>query len=229
VLDIRVLRRFRSIWFAFSVLLLPAASHAVPFSWTIPSGTETWGTGHVHTILWSGGPAAQVNIYLIHQPSNTVAQTVTLNDVNDGEMFFRLSGTLVPGTYQLYIEDVGPTTWTYGPQFHIETVPSCVAPCVSFATGAPAIVCGQTQADAEALAIALVQSQLNCGMSGTIDPNSIDIETTLLAVGAFPCPSGYSGAYAVEASAQWCCCPRPVESEVAPWSQVKSLYRDPRD
>jgi hypothetical protein len=183
----------------------------------------------VHTILWSGGPAAPVNIYLIHQPTNTVAQVVTLNDVNDGQMVFRLSGTLVPGTYQLYIEDVGPTTWAYGPQFHVESIPGCVEPCVSFATGAPEVVCGQTQAEAEALAIALVQSHMTCGMSGTIDPNSIDIETTLLAVGAFPCPSGYSGAYAVEVSAQWCCCQRPVGAEVAPWSRVKSLYSDARE
>ncbi len=225
--NIEALHRFRS---ALATLLLlvvvPGAASAAPFAWSVPSGVETWSTEHVHTVLWSGGPASPINIYLIQLPMNVVAQTVALNDTNDGERQFRLSATLAPGTYQLYIEDTAQTTWTYGFQFHIQVSDPCISPCTSGALGSPALVCGQTQAEAEALAIALAQSQIACGMAGDIDPNSIRIETTLLNVGGFACPSGYGGAYAVEASAIWCCCPRPVDVQPMPWSRVKSLYRE---
>jgi hypothetical protein len=208
--------------------LVPAAAGAgVPFTWSVPAGGETWTTGHVHTILWSGGPASPVNIYLIG-PGNVVAQVITTGAVNDGEYVFRLAAGLTPGTYQIYIEDNTPTEWTYGPSFTIQTSGSleCDSRCTSGGTGAPALVCGQTQAQAEALAIALVQSYVACGMAGNVDPGSVEIETTLLAVGAFNCPPGYSGAYAVEASGLWCCCPEPVSDQPQPWSHVKSLYRD---
>jgi hypothetical protein len=210
----------------FVLAVLPGLALAQPFAWSIPSGVESWSTGHVHTILWTGGPASNVNIYLIQQPMNVVAQVVVTNDVNDGERQMRLAATLTPGTYQFYIEDTAQTTWTYGPQFHIATNPDCVPPCTGGALGAPALVCGQTQAQAEALATALAQSYIACGMAGDLDLGSVQIETTLLSVGAFPCPSGYSGAYAVEASAIWCCCPRPVNVQPSPWSLVKSLYGD---
>lgn len=192
----------------------------------MPSGIESWSTEHVHTVLWSGGPASPVNLYLIQQPINVVAQIAVLGDVNDGAAQFRLSATLAPGTYQMYIEDTAQTTWTYGPRFHIAVSTPCTVPCTGGALGAPVVVCGQTQAEAEALAIALAQSHVACGMAGDVDLNSIQIETTVLNVGAYPCPAGYSGAYAVEASAIWCCCPRPVRTQPAPWSRVKSLYRE---
>lgn len=228
--NIRGLHRIRPVAAAaLALVAIPAMAFAAPFGWSVPSGIETWGTGHVHTVLWTGGPAGNVNIYLILLPANVVAQTVTINHANDGAVQFRLSATLSPGTYQLYIEDTVPTTWTYGPEFHVRVTEPCVSPCVSGALGSPALVCGQTQAEAEALAIALAQSEIACGMAGDLDPNSIDIETTLLNVGGFACPSGYGGAYAVEASALWCCCPRPVGVQPAPWSRVKTLYRDPRN
>ncbi len=223
--DIAALHRIRPI-LATALLLavIPAAAGAQPFAWSVPSGTETWSIGHVHTVLWSGGPASQVNLHLIAVPANVVAQTVVVNDVNDGERVFRLSASLAPGTYVMYIEDTAQTTWTYGPEFQIAASDSCVSPCTGGALGAPALVCGQTQAQAEALAIGLAQSQIGCGMAGNVDPNSIAIETTLLAVGAYPCPSGYSGAYAVEASALWCCCPEPVGTQSTPWSRVKMIF-----
>lgn len=225
--DIRALHRIRPV-VATGLLLavLPAAASAVPFTWSVPSGIETWSTEHVHTVLWSGGPASPVNVYLIQVPSNLTAQTVTLNDSNDGEAMFRLSASLAPGTYKLYIEDTAQTTSAYGPEFHVSVSEPCVSPCTGGALGAPAVVCGQTQAEAEALALALAQSQISCGMAGNVDPNSIQIETTLLSVGAFPCPAGYGGAYAVEASAIWCCCQEPVGLHPAPWSRVKALYRE---
>jgi hypothetical protein len=230
VLDIRALHHVRpAVASGLLLVALPALAGAAPFAWSVPSGIETWSTGHVHTVLWSGGPASPVNIHLIQLPANVIAQTVVLGDVNDGERVFRLSASLAPGTYQMYIEDTAQTEWAYGPQFHVAVTEPCVAPCTGGALGAPALVCGQTQAEAEALAIALAQSQIGCGMAGSVDPNSIEIETTLLAVGAYPCPAGYGGAYAVEASAVWCCCLPPVGTQDTPWTGVKSLYRDRRD
>lgn len=224
--DTRALLRLRPAVLAFLLLVaIPLTASAQPFSWSIPSGVETWSTDHVHTVLWSGGPAAPVNIYLVALPANVVVQAVTISASNDGEAVFRLSDTLVPGTYQLYIEDNIPTTWTYGPEFQIRASEPCISPCTQGATGSPALVCGQTQAQAESLAIALVQSQIACGMAGTVDLNSIQIETTLLAVGAFNCPSGYTGAYAVEASGIWCCCHEPLPVTPVSWSDVKLLNR----
>lgn len=223
--DTRDLPSIRLVVFAALLLVaIPPTASAQPFTWSIPSGTETWTTGHVHTILWSGGPAANVNIHLIEQPFNTIAQTVTLNASNDGEAVFRLA-LLAAGTYQMYIEDTAQTTWAYGPYFQVLASEPCVSPCTGGATGAPALVCGQTQAEAESLATALVQSYVACGMAGTIDPNSIQIETTLLAVGGYSCPSGYSGAYAVEASGTWCCCHQPVPVSPVSWSRVKLVNR----
>jgi len=228
VFDVHALQRIRSVVVAaFLLTAVPLTAGAQPFAWSVPTGTETWSTGHVHTVLWSGGPATLVNVYLIHIPANVVAQIVVLSASNDGETVFRLSNALAAGTYQMYIEDTAQTTWTYGPQFQVRNSEPCVSTCTQGATGSPALVCGQTQAQAESLAIALVQSQINCGMAGNLDPNSIAIETTLLAVGAYPCPPGYTGAYAVEASAIWCCCQQPVVTTPMPWSRVKLLpYQD---
>lgn len=227
MLDIRVPRCVRSVVAAaLLVAALPLAANAAPFSWAIPSGVETWSTDHVHTILWSGGPAGSVNIYLINVSLNMSLQTVVLNSPNDGEAAFRLGNSLPPGTYLFYIEDTAVTTWTYGPQFEIQATPACVSPCTQGAFGAPLVVCGQTQAEAESLAIALAEMHIACGMAGTVDPATISIETTLLAVGGFNCPAGYTGAYAVEVSAVWCCCQQPVLTLPSSWSQVKAMYRD---
>jgi len=225
VLDIRDLFT-RLVCLAVLLLaMIPVSASAQPFSWSIPSGTETGSTEHVHTILWSGGPALPVNIHLIHQPSNTIAQTVVTGTFNDGEYVFRLSTSLAPGTYQMYIEDAVQSTWAYGPLFHIQVSEPCISPCKGGATGAPVLVCGQTQAEAESLAVVAVQPAIQCGMAGILDTNSIQIETTLLAVGAYPCPAGYSGAYAVEASAIWCCCQQPTPVVPVSWSRVKLLNR----
>ncbi|HEX7880329.1 MAG TPA: hypothetical protein VF720_13020 [Candidatus Eisenbacteria bacterium] len=204
----------------------PAIALAVPYTWAVPMGGETWGTGHVHTLLWSGGPANPTNIYLIHVPSNTVAQVVALNTVNDGEVQFRLNSGLAPGPYLFYIEDNIPTEWTYGPEIQIRETPACIAPCTQGSFGAPLTVCGQTQAEAESLAIALAQSHISCGMAGNVVPGSVSIETTLINVGGYPCPAPYGGAYAVEVSAVWCCCHEPTDVEGRTWSGIKVLLRD---
>jgi hypothetical protein len=65
VLDIRVLRRFRSIWFAFSVLLLPAANHAAPFSGRPVRTKQGYRHAHDSVERRSSGPGQH---HLIHQP-----------------------------------------------------------------------------------------------------------------------------------------------------------------
>jgi hypothetical protein len=211
---------------ALFLATLPLAAQAQPFGWLLPMGGESWSTDHVHTVRWNGGPAMPVNLYLVNVPMNTVEQTIALGETNDGEYVFRINSTVPPGTYTIYIEDVVPQSWAYSPQFHIQPTPPCVSPCTQGAFGSPLLVCGQTQAEAESLAVALAQSHIQCGMAGNVVPGSVSIETTLVNVGPYNCPPGYGGAYAVEVSAVWCCCHEPTGIEGRTWSGIKALYRD---
>jgi hypothetical protein len=204
----------------------PARSEAQPFTLTLPAGGETWTAGTSHTLYWTGGsPTWSVNMAFIDVTNAVVYQYFNLNGPNNGETVFTLPAGLPAGTYQFYIEEVNDSTWTYGPQFTIQEGPDCGSTCTAIGTAPPSVVCGQTQAEAESLATALATSNLVCQSGMILDQSSIMVDVTLLAIGAFPCPGGYSGAYAVEASAVACCCELPVPVELGTWGRIKSILR----
>jgi hypothetical protein len=216
--------------FSAAILLTAATStvsSAQPFTLTLPAGGETWTAGTTHTLYWTGGnPTWNVNLVFIDVTNSVVYEYFNLNSANTGEAVYTLPASLPTGTYQFYIEEVNDSTWTYGPIFTIVAGPDCGSNCQVIGTAPPSLVCGQTQAEAESLATALARSNLVCNSGYILDQSSIVVDVTLLAVGSFNCPSGYSGAYAVEASAVACCCSLPVPTETGTWSRIKSLIRE---
>jgi hypothetical protein len=231
-----MLLRYRSflrtalLTFSAAVLLTAATStrsHAQPFALTLPAGGETWTAGTSHTLYWSGGnPTWNVNLALIDVTNNLTVQFFNMNGLNNGETVYTLPANLPSGTYSFYIEEVAFATWTYGPSFTIQAGPDCGSNCQVIGTAPPSLVCGATQAIAESLATALAKSNLVCTVGNVLDLSSVMVDVTLLSVGAFNCPVGYTGAYAVEASAVACCCALPVPTQQGTWGKIKSLMHD---
>ena len=101
---------------------------AAPLAWSYPAGGETLAAGSTVQLQWSGGdPGKNVVIHLIDVDAWQIAHLVTPSGTttpNDGEFTWTVPSALPnggpPRDYQLYIQDVAPTTtWSYGGQFTI--------------------------------------------------------------------------------------------------------------
>jgi hypothetical protein len=91
-----------------------------------PGGGERFLTGSKFMVFWTGGlPDEKVNVYLIKiKPFVTVA-LIASNNPNDGKQQWTIPATFIkptinPQMYQVYIENVSRTAWTYGPVFEIK-------------------------------------------------------------------------------------------------------------
>lgn len=83
-------------------------------------------TGHELTvgttteITWLGGePEIPVNIYLIDVDQWAVVEVIAQGITDDGQEYWYIPSNLPAGDYQIYIEDVDQTGWTYGSPFTI--------------------------------------------------------------------------------------------------------------
>ncbi len=212
-------------------LLAPRATVAQPLGWVLPAGGETWTAGTRHSIQWSGGsPSWNVLVNADRLVPFQVADNIESSGPNDGFAMWVLPPGLTPGAYLLYVEGIGASTWSYGPTFTVQAGPNCAVGCqqvvVSMNYAEPPLgVCGQTQAEAAALAQSYSLQQLAdaCPNGYTIDPASIMTDVTILPNGV--CLSGYSGAFVAEASSVACCCPAPTPADPTSWGRVKSTYR----
>jgi len=209
--------------------LLPRASAAQPFGWLLPQGGEVWTAGTTHSVEWTGGNAGWlVNVSIISLVPFQVADVVAVNTANDGYASWTIPANLAPGAYQLYVEEVSQSTYTYSPTFTVQAPPDCGPECTLISASMPVFeppagACGQTAADAEAAADAYVRSRLVCQVGYILDVGSIVVDVTVLPVGV--CLSGYSGAVVAEASAVACCCPLPLPAIESTWGHLKSLHR----
>ena len=99
-----------------------------------PGGGERFLTGSKFMVFWTGGlPDEKVNVYLIKiKPFVTVA-LIASNNPNDGKQQWTIPATFIkptinPQMYQVYIENVSRTAWTYGPVFEIKKCASFKQP-----------------------------------------------------------------------------------------------------
>lgn len=214
------------------LLLSPRVSAAQAFTWQVPAGGETWTAGTSHSVEWTGGPVAMnVNVLLISITLNAVVGPVALNAPYLLPASWAIPANLPPGPYQLYIEDVGTTTYQYSGIFTVQAGPTCSQGCVQVAIapgnfgGYPATHCGTTAADAMANAQSWLSAQLAnaCAQGWNIDNSSIMADYTFLPTGA--CYVGQFGAFMVEASAVACCCPGPTDARKSTWGTLKVRYR----
>jgi hypothetical protein len=207
----------------FSLGLAAAPSQGQTFNWLVPTSADTFTVGVPHGLYWTGGPAANVNIFVIDMNTFSNVGYVVLNSPNTGEVVWNIPNTLPQGPYQLYIEDVGTTTWTYSETFFLRTRGTCATGCLSVATTQPWVVCGQTASQAESLAraAALAELESQCSQGYTIDLTTVQYNVSFITFGGFNCPAGYSGAWAYEASATACCCPEPLPTLPSTWGNIK--------
>jgi len=99
-----------------------------------PGGGERFLTGSKFMVFWTGGlPDEKVNVYLIKiKPFVTVA-LIASDNPNDGKQQWTIPATFIkptinPQMYQVYIENVSRTAWTYGPVFEIKKCASLKQP-----------------------------------------------------------------------------------------------------
>jgi|GEM_PF-4380748 len=91
------------------------------FTITSPTGNSAWCPGSTVTVTWTGGSSSTlVNLSLVDVPAWTVAAAIATAVPNTGSFTWTVPVGLPPGTYLVYIEDVGQTTWTYGPEFGVK-------------------------------------------------------------------------------------------------------------
>ena len=101
---------------------LPPA--AEPFSFTSPPSGSQFIPGAPVTVSWTGGaPHWDVSVLLVQaSPSFVVITSVASVPNSQGTVQWTLPETLGCGAgykYQFYVQNAGPTTWTYGPAFDL--------------------------------------------------------------------------------------------------------------
>ncbi len=226
----RHLRPLVAIAFATALLFSPRIASAQPFSWQVPAGGEIWTAGTTHTIEWTGGPIGiNSNVFLISITPYTNQGPIVLNSPYFQPAIWALPLGLPAGQYQLYIEDVGTTTYQYSNIFTVQSPPTCAVGCVlvtvateNFA-GYPATHCGTTAAIAMSNAQSWINGRLYTECNGTIDNSSILADYTFLPTGS--CYAGQFGAYQVEVSAVACCCNAATDAKRGSWGKLKVRYR----
>jgi len=133
----RHLRSHVAIALAAALLLLPRIASAQPFAFQVPAGGETWTAGTTHTIEWTGGPiGVNSNVYLISIVPFQSQGPIVLNSPYLQPASWAISSGLPPGQYQLYIEDVGSTTYSYSNIFTVQARPTCASGCAAIAIAA---------------------------------------------------------------------------------------------
>lgn len=76
--------------------------------------------GTTAQIRWQGGdPLVPVNVLLIDTDQWAVVQQIALGITDDGQEYWAIPSDLDPGDYQIYVEDVNQTAWTYGTPFTV--------------------------------------------------------------------------------------------------------------
>jgi Ser-Thr-rich glycosyl-phosphatidyl-inositol-anchored membrane family protein len=228
----RHLRSHVVIALAAALLALPRIASAQPFAFQIPAGGETWTAGTTHTIEWTGGPVGvNSNVYLISITPFASQGPIVLNSPYFQPASWAISSGLTPGQYQLYIEDVGSTTYNYSQIFTVQARPTCASGCAAISVapenfaGYPAVHCGSTAAIAMANAQSWLNAQLAaaCGSGLTLDNSSVVADYTFLPTGS--CYAGEFGAYMVEVSAVACCCSAATPNRRDSWGKLKVRYR----
>lgn len=210
-----------------TLLIVPALARA--FTFQVPAGGETWTAGTTHTIEWTGTPGGNVNIQVIDFNTASVVGNVTLNAPNAFVASWNLPPTLPPGQYQLYIEDVPVTTWSYGPVFTVRAMPPCAVGCTvvtvapTYYGAYPGTQCSTDSGVALASAQSWLGAQLATLCTGVVDPSSVLADYTYLPSAA--CEVGQFGPYAVEATAVACCCAGATPAERRTWGRLKTIYR----
>jgi hypothetical protein len=209
------------------LLLVPALAQA--FNWLVPAGGETWTAGTTHTVEWAGTPGGNVNIQVIDFNTASVVGNVTLGAPNAFVASWSLPPSLPPGPYQLYIEDVPTSTWSYSAVFTVRAVPPCAVGCTyvtvvpTYYGAYPGTQCSTNANVANGLAQVWVADQLANLCTGVIDPTSVMADYTYLPSAV--CEVGQFGPYAVEASAIACCCAGATPAERRTWGRLKTIYR----
>lgn len=110
-----------AIWLLTMGLAPVALGSSHTFTITSPTSSSVWYPGSTVTITWTGGsPMALINLTLADVSAWTVVAGIASGIPNTGSFTWTVPLTTPPGTYLVYIEDVGQTTWTYGPEFPIK-------------------------------------------------------------------------------------------------------------
>ncbi len=197
----------------------PAA--AAPFTFNHPTAGELMEGGCPYYIEWTGGTASNVNLSLIDTNTNMVA-AVHNNTPNDGVELWTLPDNLPNGTYQLYIEDVGLTTWTYGPSITYEAPPACDPSCTRLSVlGTTNGVCYADSASADSAATADVGNQLQDQCPPGYQLNYGTLRIDYRHWDPYRTCDPY---YLAHAPATICCCPLPVPTTPTSWGLLKSRY-----
>lgn len=91
-----------------------------PPGFTINPPGPTWYTGSSQTITWSGGnPSWSVSISLMDVNTWTAVYTITASTTNDGSEVWNIPSNVPSGAYQIYVQEVNQTTWSYSSSFII--------------------------------------------------------------------------------------------------------------
>jgi photosystem II stability/assembly factor-like uncharacterized protein len=95
-----------------------------PPGFVVSNPGPTWCRGSSHTITWSGGsPGWSVAISLIDVNSWESYTTIAASTPNDGSQVWNIPSNVPPGMYQIFINEVGRTTWAYSSTF---TISACM-------------------------------------------------------------------------------------------------------
>ncbi len=206
---------------ALFVTALPAA--AAPFTFVHPSGGELMEGGCPYYIEWNGGPAGNVNLALIDLNTFTVAATLN-NTPNDGLELWTLPDYLPTGPYEIYIEDTGVTTWTYGPNVTYEAPPACGPGCMRLsARGTTNFTCYADSAVADSVATVDAVNQLvaQCPQGYQVDFGTLRVDYRHWDP-VFACPYPE---HLTDCPATICCCPTVVPARPTTWGTLKTRYK----
>lgn len=100
-----------------------ASDGAAAYTVTAPVNGYQVAAGSTIAVTWTGPGTSNVNIHLIHVATWTSAGAIVTNTADDGTEMWTIPCDLRPGQYQIYVEDVAVTDWTYGTTFDI--LPCC--------------------------------------------------------------------------------------------------------
>jgi hypothetical protein len=109
-------------------MVLGASQHAAAsggematYTVTAPVTGYSLIAGSTILVTWtSSSPgSSNVNISLVDSTGWFVADVIANNTPDDGSESYTIPANLPAGRYLIYIEDVGVTSWTFGPAFDI--------------------------------------------------------------------------------------------------------------